>query len=540
MQTPKWLIVARNEYRVKTGRIRKIRPYFPFLMIGILSIYVGFIAPRFVAFFVDDFLTLLLSQVAVAMLQIILFTVFFYFMIIPITDTLREETTGQLEIFLAAPVKPSDVLLGEFLGELPFYTIFLTVFVGFFTALLNPLGMDIIQITIITVVIIIVSLSGLWIGTVVAAILRTKLGATARGKDIGRALAMIIALPMVGLIYAIQFGGLFEILSDPKTSGVVKTILGFLPSSWGGEIIVGFASNPGNISAVFIQTVTRFGGLIFFFLGALWLGAKVANHAYSLEPTTFIAAEAKPDGRFYKSINRLGGGDSFGYILVAIFKDYSRRLENLSNITYMVGLLLLMSIFIVPSTSTETGVPVSLMLTQFIFPVVVVMITGEITVRGKENIFIYKKAPSGVAKLIKAMLLKGWLIAVPIAAIISILTTILSPQATLNHMLLYMGIMVLLVASNVVFVLGLFLLNPAYSAKSARLGLNIMITVFSSIGLFALSLFLQSEGFRPVLLSEQSESFGNIMYVELVQILLSWLWAIVFLYLGKRKLNRTE
>ena len=115
--TPKWLVVARNEYRIHTSRIRKIRPYFPYLVIGLLAVYVAFIAPSFASLFIEDFLALLLSQAAVATVQMILFLIFIYFIIIPITQTLREVQAGQLEIFLAAPIKPSDVLLGEFMGQ---------------------------------------------------------------------------------------------------------------------------------------------------------------------------------------------------------------------------------------------------------------------------------------------------------------------------------------------------------------------------------------------------------------------------------------
>ena len=103
-------------------------------------------------------------------------------------------------------------------------------------------------------------------GSVIAAVLRTKLEKTARGRDIGRALAMIIALPLVALIYAIQFGGLLDALAAPGTGGLISTILSLLPSSWGGEVVVAFAANPGNIGAVSFETLTRFGGLIFFFV----------------------------------------------------------------------------------------------------------------------------------------------------------------------------------------------------------------------------------------------------------------------------------
>jgi len=229
--TPKWLVVARNEYRIRTSKIRKIRRYFPILVIGLLAVYVAFIAPAVVNLFIDDFQRLILSQAAEAMVPILLFMIFIYFIMIPITETLREEQTGQLEIFLAAPIKPSDILLGEFLGEMPFYAIFVTVITSFFTAVLNPLGLDIVQTAIIIIIFVVTFLSAFWIGTVIAAILRTKLGKTARGRDIGRALAMIIALPMVALIYAVMYGGLLDALADPGTSGMVRAILGLLPSS---------------------------------------------------------------------------------------------------------------------------------------------------------------------------------------------------------------------------------------------------------------------------------------------------------------------
>jgi len=530
---PKWLVVARNEYRVGTGRIRRIRPFFPYLVTGLLAVYVAFIAPRIVGLLFDDFLALLLSRAAVSMVQIILFQIFIYFMVIPISNTLRQEQTGHLEIFLAAPIKPSEVLLGEFLGQMPFYAIFTTVVIGFFTAVLNPLGMDMVQTTIIIIIFIVTFLCALWIGTVTAAVLRTRLGKTARGRDIGRALAMIIALPLIVLFYAVQYGGLLEALADPEASGRVKAILGLLPSSWGAEVIIGFASNPGDIGAVGFESLTRFGGLVLFFAAVLWLGTKVASRAYSLEPVTFIASRANPDGAFYKTIKHLGGGRSFGTLLVSVFKDYSRRLENLSNITYIIGLFFVMAFFVVPKEESQ-GPFYLYMMALFVFPIMVVMINGDLTVQGKENLFIFRKAPSGQGRYIMAMLLKGWLMAVPIAGLITAVTTILSPETTLISLLSNTGFMMLSIAAYTVLVLGLFLLNPPFSTKSSKLGFNVMITLGVSIGLFAASLIsLMRAGV-------QSETIEGMLAVQLLQTGLSWLVGIMFLYIGKRKFSRIE
>jgi hypothetical protein len=535
----KWLVVAKNEYRINTSRIRRIRHYFPILVTGLLAVYVGLIVPALVNFFLDDFVALILSQAAVAMVQIILFTIFIYFMIIPITNTLREEQAGPLEIFLAAPIKPSDVLLGKYLGDVPFYAILVTIITGLFAGFLSPLGLDMLQLGIIVSIFVITYLSSFWIGTVIAALLRTKLAKTARGKDVGKALAMIIALPMVALIYGIQFGGIFQALSNPQTSGNVNAILRLLPSSWGSEIIIGFALNPGNIGAVAIETFSGFTGLAIFFGASLLLGAKAANRAYSLEPTTFTSTTAKPDGVFYKTVKQVVGGDSFGTLLVSIFKDYSRRLENLSNLTYMIGLIIMMNIFIIPGATSSPGdnlgtVEMSSMLTQFIVPIIVVMVTGDVTVQGKDNLFIYRKAPSGETRLIKAMLARSWLITIPLVGSTTALATFLAAQPSLISLLILTGLMTLFIVAYAVFSLGLFLLNPAYSNKSMKLGVNIFIAIFFSIGLFAASSLILTKGFTL------SDPIGGMFTVQLLQIALSLLLGTIVLMFGKRKLSRIE
>jgi hypothetical protein len=518
---PKWLVVARNEYRIRLSRIRKVRPFFPYLVIGLLAVYVAFIAPSIVSLFLDEFLAFLLSQVAVAMVPVIMFMIFFYFIILPITYTLKEVETSQLEIFLAAPIKPSDVLLGEFLGVMPFYAIVVAIIAGFFTAVLNPLGLDLLQIAIVIIIFVVTFFSALWIGTVIAAILRTRLGKTARGKDIGRALALVIALPMIAIMYAIMGGGLIQALADPGTSNMVRAILGFLPSSWGSEVIFGFVNNPGNISAVGFETLTFFGGLIVFFVAVLWLGARAANRAYSLETFTFVASVAKPDGVFYKTVRHLGGSESFGTLLVSVFKDYGRRLENLSKIFYIVGLLFLINILIVGPDPEA-----ALLMPLFMLPLLAAFVVSEVTLRGKEALFIFKKTPSGVGRFVKARLLHGWLVVVPITVAITVVSTILSNQNTFA-LLAITALAVLFVSAIVAFVLGLSLLNPAFSDKSGNYVTNLMITMFAiPNGLFLIPLMVFD---LPLL--------QTLCYVTIP---LSWLLGIVFLYLGKRKLCGIE
>ncbi len=526
MPTPKWLVIARNEYRIRINRVRKIKPVFPYLVIGLLTVYVAFVAPTLVSLFVDDLLAFWISQLALAMVPLLFFMIFFYLIILPITYTLQGMQAEQVEIFLAAPIKPSHVLLGEFLGTMPFYAIAFIVIAGFFTAALHPLGLDIIQIAIIVLIFVVTFLSALWIGIVIAALARTKFAKTARGKDIGKALSLVLALPMIAVMYAIIGGGLLEALTNPGTNEMVRTILNLLPSSWGAEVILNFASNPGNIGAVGFETIIRFGGLLCFFLAVLWLGTKMANRAYSIEPTTFTISRVKPDGLFYKIIRYIGGGGAFGTLLVSVFKDYGRRLENLSKIIYIVGLIALVNIFFGGGHEDPES---ALIMGLFLFPFLAVLVVGQVTAGGKENLFVYKKSPFGLGSFVKARLLQSWLVAVPIAMIITVVSMFQIPQLALNDLLTFTGFLGQLVAGNVVLALGLSLLNPEFSqnarAQMVSLMVNAQVAVFVSIGIFIGSMVILDLG---------------IFITLLLQTVVIWLLGITFLYVGKRKLSRME
>jgi hypothetical protein len=535
---PKWLTVAKYQYRITTSGIRRIRPYFPYLAIAFLAAYVTFVAPAIVALFVNDFLTFITTQAAIPMVQIILFMFFFYLMLFPISDTLREMKTSQLEIFLKAPIKPGDVLLGEFLGKMPFYAIAIAVITGTFTALMKPLGFDWAQNAIVIVTFVITLLSALWIGTVIAALLRTRLGKTVRGKDVGRALSIVIALPLIAVMYAILGGGLLQALVDPATGGMVRTILNLLPSSWGAEIFAGFVTNPSNIGAVGLETLTRFVGLVAFSAMALWLGTRAANRAYSLELTTFIAPKVREDGLFYKTVRLLGGGGSSGNLLVSIFKDYGRRLENLSWIVYAVAVIAFLRIFLSDPYSKPEDPLINL--SEMAIPFLTAFVVGTVS-RGKETIFLYKKTPSGIEKFVKARLLQGLLVAIPIAAVLIVVSTVSVPHIALTFLPTTTILGLLRTAASVVLVLGLALTIPIFSEGSRERALgpviNLIIVLFATI---ILSIELPRRGLSFGNMLPNLDRLVSVLYDHLLLTAIFFLVGGALLYVGTRKLSKIE
>jgi hypothetical protein len=481
-----------------------------------MLVYIVVIAPAIVNLLVDELVTFFVSQVAVPMMQVLLFMFFFMFITFPVSYALKDVKTSQQEIFLSAPVKSSSILLGEFFGELPLYGIIIVLITGFFTAVLTPLQLNILQKVIVVVVFLLVLTSALWIGTVLTALLRTRLGKTSKGRDIGKALSILIILPPIAVMYAVISGGILESLADPQATGLVNMLIGWLPSSWGADIFAQFALHPGSIMSTASVVIPRFLGLIIFLVGLFFIGVTIADGAYSLETTTFTPSTAGPDNRIYRALKQ----SPFGILVTSIFKVYTRTLQNLSWVAYIVGILILLTIFFIkPETSQDTVIPF-----LFLAPMLAAVVASDITLRGKETLFIYRKVPHGENRLIKAMILKNWVVAVCIAGVLVAVSTRLSPGSTIGDILVNTGVITTIIGGDVLFAVGVFLIMPAYTERGGEFMMDIMILVWTSIGLFALAFFLFD---KPVY------EYGSLIGLH-------WIIGCIFLYIGKMRLTRIE
>ena len=91
---------------------------------------------------------------------------------------------------------------------------------------------------------------------------------------------------------------------------------------------------------------------------------------------------------FLSDLKYLVGSRSFGIFLASIFKDYNRRLDNLSKNADIVDVIIITNIFIVrPKISNDSWNGsrlrsiISLLMSQFMLPVLVVYVAGEETLQ---------------------------------------------------------------------------------------------------------------------------------------------------------------
>jgi hypothetical protein len=482
----KWLVLAKNSYMLRTSGFGRFRYVVP-LLIGV-PVVVGIFA--FVSWIsgllLEEVEVFFLSTAAVVLIQIILFTTFILFLFFPISFSLNSGQEEHYEILLSAPLRPKDVILGKFIGDMPLYSVGVVAVSSALVALMLPLGLGVIQGALVTLVFILTFFSALWIGVVIAAMIRSKIGSSTRGKDIGKALSMAVALPMVGLMYALMSGMVYTALLDAGSSGPLPFVLDLLPSSWGADVVVDFAVSPGDASGISLEDMLRVGAMAAFFVGVLWAGGKFADRAYNLESQSMSSNLARQEGAFYRAVRAVSGGGAFGTLVVSVFKDYGRRLENVSKVVYVIGLVALITFFFGDAEDAEGGV----IMMFFLLPFLAGFIVGEVTVRGKENLFIYRKAPKGESRLVRARLVQSMLVMAPLTAVATAIPLLTMSGTDTAATYLMVPYMTALSAALVVFSLGLFLMWPVFSEKPADMMGNVMVLSFFMMGCFFVTLFL--------------------------------------------------
>ena len=470
--SPSWYVIAKNEWRLRTSGVRGARRALLPLIVVFMILYVGWIAPALVASFVPAFPAFLLSKVALATMELFLLTIFCYFLVIPFSNALRDIRLRDQEILVAAPVSPGDILLGKFLGVLPLYALGLVLIVGAFTALLAPIGLDAVQLVLTVVIILLVLFSALWIGAVAAAVVRTRLQRSARGRDVGKALGFVMALPIVLVTYALMYGLIPETGIHPAEDPTVAAFLSVFPSSWGADVVMAFAANPGDLGALTSLDVLRIAGVVLFFVAALGIGAVVANRAYGAEPSTFTVLRARPDGALYRGIRALGGPR-----LLAVFKDYARRLENISRLVYVIGLVILLRVF----GGGAADSPTSAVIFIFIFgPFIAAFAVGDVTARGKDVLFLYRRSPSGEAALVRSKLVQGLIITVPMGVAFVAVIAWGTSEGPLFY-LTVLGEAALVAAVDVALVLGFALVVPTFSDSPQALVMSGMVPMIACL-----------------------------------------------------------
>jgi hypothetical protein len=182
----------------------------------------------------------------------------------------------------------------------------------------------------------------------------------------------------------------------------------------------------------------------------------------------------------------------------------------------------MMEVFMLGSLPPGNYVTLALLTASWLMAFLCVFVVGEVTARGKDNLFIYRKAPGGETRLVLARVMQGLLVVQPVAAV-SALVVLLPAGLSLMQILPLTAWMVAVSSFYVVMSTGLFLLFPAFSEKPMEVLGNavLMMAISFLLFIFSFAFFGEDGGLYALMIS--SAVLGT-----------------SFLFLGWRKLTRLE
>ncbi|MFX0139180.1 MAG: hypothetical protein ACFFDN_36395, partial [Candidatus Hodarchaeota archaeon] len=333
-----WRAIAKSEIRRRTSSFRNHRFLLFILIYTVLFIWAFLIAPLIFDLVMPTLATRFPGTIFAIVGYLIEFMLMMLFLIIimyPMQNIYRKTEVGYKEMVLASPVKPGDIFIGEFIGKVPIYLIFILALAPVITGLINP----IINLNFSQYIIIYLCVAGhvifaALLGSILVSWLEHRIARSEKARDLGKVLLFLLAIAMVAILYTFTY--LFNFLMlNPQ----IKNYLMFYPSLWFSNIIL-YTIQPLLISSYILNIWASISIAIFIPVLILYITFKKAHVFYSLETsfektTTIIVKENK----FYRFIRKITGVKWEGLIIIQL-KEFFRKRENIIKIVYSIGLTL--------------------------------------------------------------------------------------------------------------------------------------------------------------------------------------------------------
>ncbi|MFX0076950.1 MAG: hypothetical protein ACFE96_16005 [Candidatus Hermodarchaeota archaeon] len=547
-----WIVLAINELKIRTAKLKSHRKLFLLLIFGLFLFWAIYMGPiLFDSIFPEIILAFsgVLEIVLHYIIEYFLMIVFIMFILYPLFTLFRKSEIGVKDILLSSPVKHGDIFLGDFLGQLPF--IFLIV-LGVGPAAVSLMGQVNPQLTIVhfiviySVIFLLMSFS-LIIGTILANWLELKISTNERIKASSNSYLLLLSFIVIIFFYIFHF--LFNIgYHNPA----FKDWMSIFPSFWYSNIIL-FIINPALVESyivnIWFSLILAIGVPIIIFL----VSYKKAETFYGFEPQLERNLVVKDhEGLFLKLIKKISL-KKYRIAIIVQFKNFVRKRENITKLVYSIAFTGVLGLFIFvsldsPLTSIKNfllGELVSIPVEYFDILVLTIiswlggLIFGMMMgispiIDSKDILNLYKKTSRGVNTLIFAFISFMTYILFFFAIILTIFFTILF---SLNIATIVYFFSTYFIQSFIFLIqlVGIQCLRPLYGEKGKQIYFKIYFIGLLQVISLMISLFITMPNFPVVI----DYSFG-FLHILFINVGISGIIAIVLLFLGLLKLNRTD
>lgn len=536
--------IAKAEYFAQMSRFHRRRTAFVAVLAFFGVFWALIITPWLVSRFLDwlgtEFEALLMNALPGVMRTVILMLWVMVF-VFPITYALQEIKIGQWEIILSHKVSTRALLFGTFVGKIPTYSL-LVLFLA--PVLITPFAtvfqVSVLGQALIYGVVFLVTLSTLWFSTVISTAIQAKLGESPRGKDIAKGLSLVI-----GIAFIIPFYGLMY-FAESFAAIMGLDVFQVLPFTWGADLITWtiIYFNGMNLPTAVINTFETILGfnalfdfvlLVTFLVGMVGVGFVTADRLFHFG----IGARAEkittvgPENFFLRGLRRLIPGP-FGVLVVTSFKDFARKVQNLSQLGLGLAMAVILPIIQQHLFTNDLPLFLILLLVSLIMGIFSGMVFGGIGfLESQDQLWIIKSAPKGVAKFVKARLTEAFLFAIPLAILPSVVVSLIAGLG-IGELLLVLGNTYVMICGGVLVATGITANNPSYEdTKSSAFTTNKMVSMliisFTPQGILFAAIFFRA--FWIIM---------NIAYFILANSLPIIFLGLALCFIGTRRLARSE
>ncbi|MFX1409403.1 MAG: hypothetical protein ACFFA6_03560 [Promethearchaeota archaeon] len=547
-----WRIIARNEIRLKTYRFRKNRKLFFILIYSLFLLWAAYIGPILFDAILPEILknyTETYESIITLVFEYSLMMVFVMYAIYPLFILYRRKEIGIKDIILASPIKAGDIYIGEFIGQLPFYFLFLLGIGPLGTSLsaqVNP-KLGFLEYLVFYSSIFMLLIFALLIGTILANLFENKIETSKKAQELGNWLLVFLSFIVISIFYLFHF--LFEFVSNYPE---FKSWLVFFPSFWYSNIIL-YLINPLLVEPYILDIWLMVSLAIIVPLLIFYISYKKAYVFYSLERVIEKKSiTVREENRFYKLLRRFTPNKWSG-LIVAQFKQFLRKKENYAKLIYslvftgfigfFISFSLKDSVLTIEDNPLEFPLIIEILNHKLLMVLIIGWIGGlvfgiligiSIFADSKEILFIYKKSPRGINSLIYAYLFQMLYI---LGFFDLLLTVFFIFILELNFFIAFTFFIVFIVNTGIILLeaISVQCFKPLFEERGKDVFLNIYLIVIFQIISLLITLLILIPNFSPFI----NVSVG-LLFILLVNIGVSTALSWALFYTGIQKLNKIE
>ena len=547
-----WRTIAKKEIWLKTSRFRRKRKLFFLIIYGIFLFWAAYLGPILLDSIIPEIIKGFTGNFENILVQFIenmcasLFLMYFFF---PLFLLFRRDQISNNEIVLASPANSGDIFLGEFLGQLPFYFLFVLGTGPFVTAILLQFNYSLTIFHHIFSYIILFTLFviGSLLGKSLAKWVEFKINTSEKLNRIRNVSLLIISIVVLLTFYTLRFFiDLFQAHQE------LRGFFLFYPSFWYSNLLL-YSVNPAFVELYSLSIWLSLGlafCLPFLLLFIIYKRVNLLTDLnHKIQSGRGIRRKGEKISQFFVRLTP----QKYRGLMIIHIKYFFRKRENKIKIFYLLGIISFFGILLLFSLKGQTllfninilSIPlvIQVTFTKEILVSIISWMGGLIFgilmgistyIESREILEIYKKSPMGVKGFVYPLLFNLLYQLIVFSFFFSIFFTIIFQLGFLLSLIFFMTFIInsltILLQS-----IGFQLIKPRFNERRK----SVVFVNYIVLGLQVFSLLITLYIFIP-LIHEFFQISTTLIFLLYINSGISLGLAILIFFVGIWKIKRFE